>query len=87
MTLLNSVLTQAGPSISRQYDKQSRLNKTLLLDGGSTSAQKILFIAWELEVQSSDTLKAQNVSNLIFFDINKLLFIILVIIKFSERLH
>jgi hypothetical protein len=63
MTLLNSVLDQAGTSISRQYAKQSRSNNALLLDGGSTSAQKILFIAWELEVQSSDTLKAQNVSN------------------------
>ncbi len=70
-TLLDAVLSRAGPSIISQYKEQYRSGKSVLLDGGATSARKILFVTWELEVESSNIINAQKVNNLILFIINK----------------
>ena len=85
--VLNSVLSRAGQSLSSQYYKDSQSKSVVLLDGGSTLAQKILFVPWELNIQSSDKIKAQKVNYLILFDINKVLFVILVIVRFSQMVY
>jgi hypothetical protein len=70
-TLLNAVLSRAGPSIISQFKEQYRPGKSVLLDGGTTSARKILFVPWELKVELSNTINAEKVNNLILFIINK----------------
>jgi hypothetical protein len=62
-TLLESVLSRAGSTIASQYRQESRSKNAVLLSGGLTPAQKILFIPWKLEVLSSDKKKAQQVNN------------------------
>ena len=83
ITLLNSVLSRAGSSIASQYKQKSRSQNEILLDGGSTLAQKILFVPWQLEVRSSDAMKAQQVNKLILLTISPILSSTLVIIRFS----
>ncbi len=69
-TLLNSVFKKAGQSIISEYKRQSTSRGPILLDGGHTEARKILFISWELEVERSNLIRAQQVYQLILF-INK----------------
>jgi hypothetical protein len=83
ITLLKSVLSRAGSSIKSEFNKLSQSENKILLDGGSTLARKILFVTWQLEVRSSDTIKAQKVIKLILLTIIQILFFILVIIRFS----
>jgi len=62
-TLLNSVLSKAGQSVASEYRQYAHQRKPVLLDGGFTLARKILFVPWELEIESSNTVKAQQVKN------------------------
>ena len=78
-TLLGSVLDRAGSSIRSQYER-SRSKNFVLTDGGRTSAKKILFVSWELEVRSPDTVKVQKVNKIVLLEINQILFVIIVII-------
>jgi len=86
-TLLNSVLIKAGRSIISQYDQQSHSQYPILLDGGLTSARKILFVKWKFAVELSNTMAAQQVKNCIIYKINRILFLILVIIRFSQTMY
>ncbi len=61
-TLLHSVLSKAGPLIRSQYDQRHRSQNSFVLDGGSTSARKILFIIWEFVVDPLNTSQAQHVN-------------------------
>ncbi len=63
VTLLNSVLDRAGRSIEFEFKQRYHPAHILILDGGLTSARKILFINWEFAVESSNIIKAQQVKN------------------------
>ena len=60
--VLNSVLSRAGQSLSSQYYKDSQSKSVVLLDGGSTLAQKILFVPWQTEIEEAETTKNQKVN-------------------------
>jgi hypothetical protein len=62
-TLLHNTLSKAGSSISTQYKQRSHLPHPIVLDGGQTSARKILFVPWELEVNKDSVTEAQQVIN------------------------
>jgi hypothetical protein len=70
VTLLNSVLDRAGRSIELEFKQRYYPAHSLILDGGLTSARKILFINWELAVESSNIMKAQQVKNKIIYKNN-----------------
>jgi hypothetical protein len=69
-TLLDSVLLRAGPSITSQFKQQSYSIHPIILSGGFTSAQKILFIPWKLVVESPNALQVQKVKNKIIYKKN-----------------
>lgn len=75
VTLLDSVLRKAGPKTIAEYRQTPRSQNLIILDGGSTSAKNILFIAWELEVNSLNTQKAEQVTKEIIYRINRILFL------------
>ncbi|CAF0723972.1 unnamed protein product [Adineta steineri] len=58
-TLLSSVIAQAGSKVKSEYEERAKWDSTMLLDGGNTSARKIFFISWELEVRSANIMQAQ----------------------------
>ncbi|UJR14273.1 hypothetical protein I4U23_001263 [Adineta vaga] len=60
ITLLRSILARAGAQVNAEYNQHSQTKSTFFLDGGLTSARKILFIPWKLEVQSSDAFRTQQ---------------------------
>ncbi|CAF4554552.1 unnamed protein product, partial [Rotaria sp. Silwood1] len=60
LTLLNSVLSQAGSSIASAYRHMQHSTQDIILEGGKTKAQKILFAGWKIEVQGLDTSKVQK---------------------------
>jgi hypothetical protein len=63
VTLLSSVLSKAGQSVASEYRQHAHSRDSVLLDGGYTLARKILFVPWKLEIESSNTMKAQQVKN------------------------
>lgn len=67
ITLLDSILNRAGSLTQSQYREKYRVTNNFIIDGGATSAKKILCVAWKLEVQKSDVFKAQQVYRRIFF--------------------
>jgi hypothetical protein len=87
VTLLDSVLKKAGPSVISEFGRRTSTSKPVLLKGGLTSAQQILFIPWKLEVESSNSTKAQKVHHMILFKINRMLFLVSVVIEFSEMVY
>ncbi|CAF0976457.1 unnamed protein product [Rotaria sp. Silwood1] len=60
LTLLDSVLSQAGSSIASAYSHIQHSTQDIILEGGKTKAQKILFAGWKIEVQGLDTSKVQK---------------------------
>lgn len=73
-TLVSSVLQKAGQSVMSEFGRRRSKSKPVLLNGGHTSAQKILFIPWEFEVGRADSTKAQKVRHVILVKINRMLF-------------
>jgi hypothetical protein len=63
--LRESVLRRAGQTIATQFNERYRPTDALLLDGGQTSAKKILFVPWQTEIEETGITKTQQV-NLIF---------------------
>ena len=59
--LRDSVLRRAGRKIADLYQESSRSNDALLLDGGSTSARKILFVPWETDIDTKETIENKKV--------------------------
>ena len=59
--LRESVLHRAGNEISRSYEDRSQKNDALLLDGGLTSARKILFVPWETNINPKETISNKKV--------------------------
>jgi hypothetical protein len=59
--LCENVLRRAGPSIESEYKARSPLKDALLLDGGLTAAQKILFVPWQTEIEETETTKTEKV--------------------------
>lgn len=59
--LCESVLRRAGPKIQSDYKERYNQGDALLLDGGSTSARKILFVPWQTEIEEVETIKTQKV--------------------------
>lgn len=49
-----NVLRCAGTTIENDYRRLHASNDTLLLDGGSTKAKKILFVPWETQIDQWD---------------------------------
>jgi hypothetical protein len=58
--LRDSILDRAGPEIESQYKQSAKSDDALLLNGGSTRAQKILFVPWQTEIQETETTKTQK---------------------------
>jgi hypothetical protein len=65
--LRDSVLRRAGSTTETYYKERHRPEDALLLDGGLTKAQKILFVPWQTEVEETETTTTQKVNLLIFF--------------------
>jgi hypothetical protein len=73
VTLLNSVLAKAGESTISEYKRRSYSKEPVVLSGGLTLAKGILFVPWKLEVESSDSRRAQQVHHLILLKINPMI--------------
>ncbi|CAF4131196.1 unnamed protein product [Rotaria sp. Silwood2] len=66
ITLLKNILYRAGSSIKSQYRERSYKTGDIILDGGLTKAQRILFVAWTEEVETSNIAQAQqSLANLV----------------------
>ncbi len=65
--LCDSVLRRAGPKIQSDFKERYQAGDALLLDGGSTAAQKILFVPWKTEIEEAETTKTQKVYFLLFY--------------------
>lgn len=59
--LRECVLRRAGRQTIDSFEANSRPNDALILDGGSTAARKILFVPWETNVDTNETIQNQKV--------------------------
>lgn len=59
--LCKNVLHCAGSEIQTDYKERHQEGDALLLKGGSTKAQKILFVPWETDIQQTETEEIQKV--------------------------
>ncbi|CAF1183219.1 unnamed protein product, partial [Didymodactylos carnosus] len=66
--ILKSVLAQAGKDISDQYHQSYKSDQVLILNGGKTKAQKIIFIDWKKTTSKmSDTEIQESLATVVQF--------------------
>jgi hypothetical protein len=60
--LRDSVLRRAGPKIESEYKERYRSNDALLLNGGLTKANKILFVPWQTDIEETEETATKQVN-------------------------
>lgn len=60
-TLRENVLRHAGAKTTAEFKKNYNPQEVLVLDGGSTAAQKIMFVPWQTEIEETDVTRIQKV--------------------------
>ncbi|CAF1139371.1 unnamed protein product [Adineta steineri] len=70
--LCSNVLRRAGSDVQSKYKESYKPPDAVLLNGGLTKAQKILFMPWETDIQQEETREIQkSLSDLVKWCINK----------------